>query len=637
MSHNSQLEKGIENIINMLLKGIWKTIRVVFLGIRRLPTKKTNFLFLLIWVVMGWALIRFRMQIWSLIPEANFKKFIKPLVYIGFAFPVIYLYYKGEEFNHAREELAHRFEEIGFFSGTKKIRDSFTGEEYQVKNTPVLLKKEVAGKKVLYTFKSNIPFDTWRKKGKELETILDFHIVKVELAKNSKQIVTLHTIPAENGLGEFIPWDNSFVRLPADQLKTGKDKKTVIADDGKFTVVTGLSMLDEVAFDLVKNPHMLIAGLTGSGKSVLETCLAWQCIRKGAHVFMVDFKGGMEFGLDFEKYGEVVTERKRAIEILRELTKESELRMALFRREGIRDLEKYNEKHPKSKLARVILLCDEVGEMLDKEGADKDDKKEIEEISKLMSKLARLSRAPGINMILATQRPDAKVITGQIKANLTIRISGRMVDAYNSEMVLGNTKATEIGDTRGRFMYTLGADTFEFQAYAFNTSYMHPGTYKYGRLLIKGETDITQDEIDQAVEEAGEEEDQADEKKQKLKFIFKVPGFRKDPDPEKEKRRDDLSKEEKVEKVNSFPFPVKTKIEQIPIKQTTEHTTEQSKEQQQATIQTNSTEQYTENENLVETPKEALKEAEEKTQVEVPQEKSKKKVVVIDGQEFEVF
>ena len=87
-------------------------------------------------------------------------------------------------------------------------------------------------------------------------------------------------------------------------------------------------------------------------------------------------------------------------------------------------------------------------------------------------------------MLLATQRPDAKVIVGQIKNNLPIRISGRMVDSQASEMVLGNTKAAELGDTLGRFMYSVGADTWEFQAYNFQDSDIRPGNYQRGKMLL---------------------------------------------------------------------------------------------------------------------------------------------------------
>jgi hypothetical protein len=123
--------------------------------------------------------------------------------------------------------------------------------------------------------------------------------------------------------------------------------------------------------------------------------------------------------------------------------------------------------------------------MLDTSGVDKETKKQMDHISHLMSTLARLGRAPGINLILATQRPDAKVLCGQIKANLPIRISGIMVDDYNSEMVLGNTKAVEINpDIKGRFMYSQGVETHEFQAYAFNPSFIETGKYRIGKMLI---------------------------------------------------------------------------------------------------------------------------------------------------------
>lgn len=159
------------------------------------------------------------------------------------------------------------------------------------------------------------------------------------------------------------------------------------------------------------------------------------------------------------------------------------LRLELFRECGVKNLAEYNQLHPESPLCRIMVFCDEVSEMLDKTGLQKQDQAIFFEIEKEMSSLARLARSPGINMLLGTQRPDAKVIPGQIKNNLPIRISGRMVDKHASEMVLGNTKASQLGDTLGRFLYSVGADTYEFQAFNFEDGSLKPGDYQIGTML----------------------------------------------------------------------------------------------------------------------------------------------------------
>ncbi|MCX7748705.1 MAG: FtsK/SpoIIIE domain-containing protein [Clostridia bacterium] len=475
MSVDKQIEKEVEHIIHNILAGVGKLLASIFYGLKTL--RKWGFLWLLIWTVAGWALIRFRTHIWA--PD---KVGIKPLVYAGFAFPFFYLFYSGEKYKIKRNEMKEKFLEIGFFSGLKTMTDSFTGEKYQEKNTPLLIKKEVEGKKVLYTFKSNIPLQAWQKRGHELEALFNFHIVKLQPALKSKQVITLHTIPAEEGLGDYVPWSNQFIRIPE-----AKPKGKKVVQDNKFELVCGLSMLDEVVFDLSRNPHILIAGLTGSGKSVLETCLTWQCIRKGAVVYMVDFKAGIELG-HFKAFGEVVKDRKRVIEILEKLVKENDLRLNMLESVGCRDMEEFNKKFPEKKLCRVVLVCDEVAEMLDATGADKPTKNEIQEILKHLATLARLGRAPGINLIMATQRPDANVLPGQVKGMLQVRISGLMKDKQNSEMIVGDSSAVELPDVKGRFVYsTGGVETHQFQAYHFTPEYIQPGSYKVGRMLMEGD------------------------------------------------------------------------------------------------------------------------------------------------------
>ena len=111
----------------------------------------------------------------------------------------------------------------------------------------------------------------------------------------------------------------------------------------------------------------------------------------------------------------------------------------------------------------------------------------LEGIEKELSTLARLSRATGINLLIGVQRPDAKVITGQIKTNVPVRICGRFADNSASEIVLSNTKAKDLKDTKGRFLIKIGADTEEFQAFYFDDSkHLKDINIKPGTLLVEG-------------------------------------------------------------------------------------------------------------------------------------------------------
>ena len=386
-------------------------------------------------------------------------------------FPVLVLYIFGTSSKTNAGEFDERFAQIKFCNKAGIY--------------PTLIKKETSDKKIIYSFKSlGIALSEWRARKVELEVALDCNIVKFEQDKNTKQIIQIHTVPASTGIPTNIVWENEFIRRE------------------DFEIVTGMTLLDNVNFDLCKYPHALIAGVTGSGKSVILRCMLWQCIVKGAKAFMIDFKGGVEFTA-FEDYGEVITDRENALELLKELTAEMKSRLAAFKNTGVKDLQEYNKKYSDNELCRIVIVCDEIAEMLDKTGLSKADSAIYYEIEKELSSIARPGRAPGIHMLLATQRPDAKVIVGQIKNNLPIRISGRMTDPQASEMVLGSPKATEIpAEVRGRFMYNVGSDTYEFQAYIFQDKDIKRGDYQKGGMLItSGGVDAPGEDVDEEYDE----------------------------------------------------------------------------------------------------------------------------------------
>lgn len=168
------------------------------------------------------------------------------------------------------------------------------------------------------------------------------------------------------------------------------------------------------------------------------------------------------------------------------LTEENKKRLDLFRELEVKNLKEYNHK-TKSNLCRVAVVIDELAELLDKTGVSKEDKEILSCIEKELSTLARLSRATGINLLLGVQRPDAKVITGQIKTNVPVRICGRFADNSASEIVLSNTKAKDLQDIKGRFLIKVGADTEEFQAYYFDDEkHLKDINREVGDLLIEG-------------------------------------------------------------------------------------------------------------------------------------------------------
>ncbi len=470
MSHSSgdrELELAGQYIMGAA-KGIWEFCRSMGYGFGELPKKKSRYIAFAVLTVLAALVIIFRSPLGSMIPEEHGR--LRHILYAAPLIPVIFIYWLGEDRIRHMKSYEQKFEMMGFHAGKRK-RAGMDGKVVEVLDYPKLIREERKGKQVILSFFTNIPVKAWKDRCIELETVFDCNIVKIEHAKTSKQVVRVHTIPTDQGLKDYIEWSDEYIR------------------EKDFELTLGVAMLEDVVFDLNKVPHALIAGVTGSGKSVIERCILWQCVKKGAKPYMIDFKGGVEFSKKYEAFGEVVTERDRVTQILRELVNENKERLILFRELDVKNLDEYNRcsdrRKPKGKeiLCRIVLIADEVAEMLDTTGLSKEEKQVYKEIEGYLSTLARLARATGINLILATQRPDARVLPGQIKNNLPIRISGRMVDPQVSEMVLGSTKAAELGDIRGRFMYAVGADIVEFQAYKFDDRSLKEGEFTKGSML----------------------------------------------------------------------------------------------------------------------------------------------------------
>ncbi|WP_338547706.1 FtsK/SpoIIIE domain-containing protein [Emergencia sp. JLR.KK010] len=458
-----QVEAGAETFIRGVGDGIKKMIRapnliLVFI----LVTLACGVIFYLRDIILG-----------KIFPEGEFNVFTMA-IHLIWLIPILTLY-GFSRMEGQTTDAAEAFASIRFCNRQGQY--------------PEQIGKDVDGKKVILSFRSpGLTITDWRSRKSELETVFDCNIVKFEIPAHTKQIIKMHIVPSSDGLSTNLLW--------ADQCISDKE----------FVIIAGEDLLGPVEFNLDKYPHALIAGVTGSGKSVALRCLFWQCIRKGVKPYMIDFKGGIEFSA-FESFGEVIARRQDALELLKDLNREMMMRLDLFRETGTKNLSEYNRRYPNDELARVVLVCDEIAEMLDKTGLQAADKAIFYEIEKEMSSLARLSRAAGIHMLLATQRPDAKVIVGQIKNNLPIRISGRMVDSQASEMVLGNTKAAELGDTLGRFMYSVGADTWEFQAYNFQDADIRPGNYQRGKMLLNEEKSRDSFRFEKAEEDYDEYED----------------------------------------------------------------------------------------------------------------------------------
>ena len=267
-----------------------------------------------------------------------------------------------------------------------------------------------------------IPLTEWEKERGYIEAALNVNIVKIIEGRNKRRIL-LHVVPADSGLPDFIEWNDGYL----------------IDDDS--TLILGKSQLGLESVDLSKIPHILLGGSTGSGKSILLKVLLVQSLKKNIIVSIADFKGGVDFPRVWHDKCKMCFDENTLLTLLTELTDELERRKTLFRDTGSANIGDYN-KRSAVPLRRHIFACDEVAEVLDKTGLTKEQKERIGLIENRLSIIARQGRAFGIHLILATQRPDANILSGQIRNNIDCRVCGR-ADTILSQIILDNTTAAE--------------------------------------------------------------------------------------------------------------------------------------------------------------------------------------------------
>ncbi len=314
---------------------------------------------------------------------------------------------------------------------------------------PVLISKRQDGEHSRLTVwefdPCGIPLGEWEDKRAKVETALNITIAKMTWGEGRK-IIRVYAVPAESDFPALVHWKNEYL------------------SPHSFVLVLGESLTGPVAVNLAHIPHILLGGSTGSGKSVLLKLLLMQSFRKGAEVYIADFKGGVDFPKVWHTKCHMCFTEDDLLYTLNQLVTVLEYRKKQLAETGCPNLDAYNEA-TREGLPRLIFACDEVAEVLDRTGRSKEDRERLGQIENKLSTIARLGRAFGLHLILSTQRPDAAVIPGQIKNNLDFRVCGR-ADNVLSQIILDNTSAAEQipKDARGRF---ITGDGTLFQGYWF--------------------------------------------------------------------------------------------------------------------------------------------------------------------------
>lgn len=237
--------------------------------------------------------------------------------------------------------------------------------------------------------------------------------------------------------------------------------------------------------DFKDTPHLLIAGQTGGGKSTFVRQLLLRLFLKDkyAEFILIDLKGGLEASL-FEELPriKIAHELPPSVLELAALEKIIKHRMAHYKSEQCKDLDEFRTKYrnkelknpsfeKKQILSRYYIVIDEAAEMfLVGQGRDSES---VEVARKVVSLIARQGRSVGVHLVIATQRPDSKALDPQVKANLTGVLCFPIANDASSITVLGNGRATDLPDIKGRAIWKNGMELVEVQ-----TPYLSPEEFK---------------------------------------------------------------------------------------------------------------------------------------------------------------
>ena len=259
-----------------------------------------------------------------------------------------------------------------------------------------------------------------------------------DIARNtSSDSARIATIPGSNTIGIELPNIQRENVYLSEIINHSDFKKKEV----KLPIALGKSISGAPLIgDLTSMPHLLIAGTTGSGKSVCINTIILSLLYKHpperCKFILIDPKM-----LELSTYEgvphllcPVITEAKKAASVLGWVVKEMESRYRLMTKEGVRNIDSYNAKH-KLPMPYIVVVVDEMSDLMLVAG---------KEIENYIQKLSQMARAAGIHIIMATQRPSVDVITGTIKANFPTRISFQVTSKIDSRTILGEQGAEQL-------------------------------------------------------------------------------------------------------------------------------------------------------------------------------------------------
>ena len=263
--------------------------------------------------------------------------------------------------------------------------------------------------------------------------------------------VRIEPIPGKAAIGIEVPNKE----LEGIRLREVLEKPAFATAKSKLTVGLGVDIAGQGIFaDLAKMPHLLVAGATGSGKSVcintLITSILFKAKPEEVKFILIDPKM-----VELSNYNgiphlmvPVVTDAKKAASVLNWSVQEMEKRYTKFAETGVRDMERFNAAKPDEKMPAIVIIIDELADLMMVAPHDVED---------AICRLAQKARAAGIHLVLATQRPSVDVITGIIKANIPSRISFAVSSQIDSRTILDMSGAEKLLGKGDMLFYPVGS------------------------------------------------------------------------------------------------------------------------------------------------------------------------------------
>ncbi len=306
----------------------------------------------------------------------------------------------------------------------------------------VRVSKSESGRSKISVLAVGIDIQSFRDRKGSLESSFNAIVQEVRLSPTNKQVVEILTVERE--LPTSIRFEDESVRLTKP-----------------YTFLVGQAMNEFLLADLCEIHHLLIAGATGGGKSVFfkQALIGILKSSKFLQLYLVDLKRGVEFKpFDVLDNVEIAKDESTAISLLQRIVMEMERRFAILEGKG------FNEIDPERDcLDRIVIAIDEASVLFTATKGSSEKKAQANTARELTDQIAKLGRAAGIHLVLATQKVVKETIDTRVQTNINAKMCFRVNTIASSMTVLNNKKAAELPDVKGRAIWSVGSNDLVVQ------------------------------------------------------------------------------------------------------------------------------------------------------------------------------